>query len=429
MLYLKFICSMDHQHKTIVILGAGFAGVYAFLELHKQYHTDSTMRVMMINRTDYFLFTPLLHEVATGGVSPENALYNIHSILDCCAGDFLQADVQHIDLRKKIVTTSRGEVPYDVLLYALGASVTFFGLSEAARKQVLPLKTIDDAKRIKTRLIELFEHDETPKVVVVGGGATGVEVVAEAREYCDQLAHTFRRNFAPAQSSICLVHEGARLLPQFHSRLGEGAERILRDRSITVIRNDAVVDVNEQEVVLRSGRRIQTNFVIWVAGVAANYISTTPHLPLDAKDRIIVTPYLNLSGYPTVFVAGDAASIAIGDTFFHLPEYFVERRGNTDTAPMTAQAAVAAGKAAGRNIRALLEGKPLTVFQYRHRGDLFSLGQWMAGAEIFGFRFFGHFAWWLWRTIYLSKIIGLRNKVNVAVDWTLNLFLPRDMTK
>lgn len=420
---------MNREQKNIVILGAGFAGVYAFLELHKQYHADSTVRVTMINRTDYFLFTPLLHEVATGGVSPENALYNIHSILNCCAGDFIEAHIRHIDLRKKIVATSRGEVPYDVLLYALGASVAFFGLSEAARRQVLPLKTIGDAKRIKTRLIELFERDEAPKVVVAGGGPTGIEVAAEVREYCDQLAYTFRRNSRPAQSSICLVHAGARLLPQFHARLGERTERILRGRSITIIRNDSVIDVNEQEVVLRSGRRIQANLVIWAAGVAANYISITPHLLLDAKDRIIVTPYLNLLGYPDVFVAGDAASIAMGNNLPHLPPYLVERRGDANTAPMTAQAAVAAGKAAGRNIRALLEGKPLTVFRYCHKGDLFSLGQWMAGAEIFGIRFFGHFAWWLWRTIYLFKIIGLRNKVNVAVDWTLNLFLPRDITK
>lgn len=402
------------KQKNIVILGAGFAGVYAFLELHKKYHNDASVRLVMINRTDYFLFTPLLHEVATGGVSPENVLYNIHSILDCCAGDFMQADIRHIDLRKKIVVTSRGAAPYDVLLYALGASAVFWGLSDRARKQVLPLKTIDDAKCIKTRLIELFERHEALKVVVAGGGPTGVEVAAEVREYCDQLAYTFRRNSRPAQSSVCLVHAGARLLPEFHPRLGERAAHILQSRSIKIIRNDSVVDVTEQEVILSSGVRIPSNFVIWVAGVAANYIPTTPHFPLDAKDRIIVTPYLNLPGYPDVFVAGDAASIAVG---------------RKDSAPMTAQAAVVGGKAAGRNIRALLEGRPLIALEYRHKGDIFSLGQWMAGAEIFGIRFFGHFAWWLWRTIYLSKIIGLRNKVNVAVDWTLNLFLPRDMTK
>ena len=410
---LPYRNDMHTAQKKIVILGAGFAGVYAFLELHKHYHNDAAVRVTMVNRTDYFLFTPLLHEVATGGVSPENVLYNIHSILDCCAGNFIQADIRHIDLQKKRVTTSQGDVPYDVLLYALGASVTFFGLSETARQRVFPLKTIDDAKLIKTRLIELFERHEMPKVVVVGGGPTGVEVVAEAREYCDQLTRAFYQGHTTS-SSIHLVHGGARLLPQFHPRLGERAAHILRGRSIDIIRNDMVVDVTEQDVVLRSGVQIPANFVLWAAGVAAQYIPTTPHLLRDVKDRIVVTPYLNLSAYPHVFVAGDAASIATGIQ---------------DTVPMTAQAAVAAGTAAGRNMRAFVEGRALTPFYYYHKGDLFSLGQWMAGAEIFGFRFFGHLTWWLWRTIYLSQIIGLRNKVNVAVDWTLNLFLPRDMTK
>lgn len=415
---------MDQKQKTIVILGAGFAGVYAFLELHKTYHNNPAARVIMINRTDYFLFTPLLHEVATGGVSPKNVLYNIHAILKCCAGNFIQADIRHIDLRKKIITTSRGETSYDVLLYALGASTAFFGLRETARKHVLPLKTFEDAEHIKTRLIELFENHKTADIVVVGGGPTGVEVAAEAQEYCNQLAQTFRGKGA-RQNHIYLIDGGPRLLPQFHPRLGERAEQILRGRSIKIIRNNGVIGVTEREVVLKNGVRIPANLVIWAAGVTANYVTTIPTIPLDAKDRIIVTPYLNIAGYPEVFVAGDAAAL----TTHGKKIYDGARTHIKDTAPMTAQAAVAAGASAGRNIRALLENKPLAPFHYRHTGDIFSLGQWMAGAEIFGIRFFGHFAWWLWRTIYLSKIIGFRNKVNVAVDWTLNLFLSRDITK
>lgn len=391
--------------KKILILGAGFAGIYAFFELHKRYHKDPSVSLRLVSATDYFLFTPLLHEVATGGVSQENVAFNIYSIAPCCL-DFTKARVEKIDTAGRSVKTSAGEFEYDYLIYALGSGTNFFGLPEAAQKRVLPLKTLADARAIKARLVGLFKQGEMPHVVVVGGGPTGVEVAAEAHEYLEQLIKTFRILKAP--HPLTLVHGGDRLLPQFSPELGANAAHVLKRRGVEIAGNDTVIDVEKDEVVLASGRHLPANVVIWGAGVKAQPAPFSPAVETDAKGRILVTESLYLKNDPRVFIAGDAAAL--------------------DSVPMTAQAAVAMGRAAGDNIARDIERAPMKIFTYRHKGDMFSLGQWFAGAEIAGgWRFFGHFAWWLWRTVYLSKVIGFRNKIKVMVDWTLNIFLPRDI--
>lgn len=390
--------------KKILILGAGFAGIYAFFELHKRYHNDPSVSLRLVSATDYFLFTPLLHEVATGGVSQENVAFNIYSMAPCCL-DFVKARVEDVDTRAKTVRTTAGEFEYDYLVYALGAGTNFFGLPADAQKRVLSLKTLAEARAIKSRLVGLFKQGEMPRVVVVGGGPTGVEVAAEAHEYLEQLIKTFRILKAP--HALTLVHGGNRLLPQFSPELGRDAARVLKNRGVEIVANDTVADVDKDEVVLASGRRLPANVVIWAAGVKAHPAPFSPAVETDAKGRILVTESLYLKNDPRVFIVGDAAAL--------------------EGVPMTAQAAVAMGRAAGGNIARDIEREPMKIFTYRHKGDMFSLGQWFAGAEIGGWRFFGHFAWWLWRTVYLSKVIGFRNRVKVMIDWTLNIFLPRDI--
>ncbi len=395
---------MKKPPKKILILGAGFAGIYAFFELHKRYHKDPSVLLRLVSATDYFLFTPLLHEAATGGVSQENIAFNIYSMAPCCL-DFTKARVEKIDTAVRSVRTTAGEFEYDYLVYALGSGTNFFGLPEAAQKRVLPLKTLADARAIKSQLVGLFKQGEMPHVVVVGGGPTGVEVAAEAHEYVEQLMKTFRILKAP--HALTLVHGGDRLLPNFSPELGREAAAVLKKRGVEIVANDTVADVRAGEVALASGHKLPANVVIWAAGVKASPVPFAPAAETDARGRIAVTESLYLKNNPRVFIVGDAA--ALGGV------------------PMTAQAAVAMGRAAGDNIARDIERVPMKIFSYRHKGDMFSLGQWFAGAEIGGWRFFGHFAWWLWRTVYLSKVIGVRNKVKVMIDWTLNIFLPRDI--
>lgn len=402
---------MQEKNRTnIVILGGGFGGVYAFHALHKRYHGDPSVKITIVNRTDYFLFAPLLHEVATGGVSRDSVMFNIRSMFDGCSAELVEAEAHGIDLEQKIIRTSAGEYHYDIAVYGLGAGTNFFNLSDEARSRVLPLKTIDDAAAIKARLKQIFEDNAKPSVVVVGGGPTGVEIIAEMREFADALKNSLQGNGKRAEQFI-LIDPGARLLSQFHAVLGERAKHILERRGMRIMLRESVADVRENEAVLASGKRIPAHIVVWAAGVHACPISFFPSVAVNKKGRIIILPTLQIPHYPEVFAVGDAAAVHDGE----------------NAVPMTAQAAVYEGKAAGRNIIALLDGTVLRPFSYRHKGNLFSLGQWLAGAEIFGVRFFGHTAWFLWRTVYLSKIIGLRNKIRVMVEWTLNIFLPRDI--
>lgn len=394
---------MNPTPRKILIVGGGFAGVYAFARLHKRYHKDASVELRMVSASDYFLFTPLLHEVATGGITEESVKFNIRAMLGCCLADFVQASALHVDLAKKTVGTTAGAFPYDVLIYALGAGTGYFSLPEDSKRHTVSLKTVEDARRIKARLVGLFEEAAEPSIVVVGGGPTGIEVAAEVREYFDTLRSLFKRT----DGRVTVVHAGSRLLPQFHADLGTKATHVLETRGVDVVLNGTVQSVDAHHVVLADRRQIPANLVIWAAGVVAHRIPFTPDVQVDPKGRILVTPFLAVPDHPDVFVAGDAAGI--------------------DTVPMTAQAAVAMGEAAADNAIAFLSAEKPVRFSYRHRGDLFSLGQWLAGAEIFGMRFFGHFAWWLWRTVYLFKIIGVRNRVKVMVDWTFNLFLPRNI--
>ena len=399
------------KKKTVLIAGGGFAGGYAFLKLHAAYHKSEEVAIEMVSRENYFLFTPLLHEVATGGVSRDNILYNLRVILGCCLARFHRANIQQIDLSARTVHTSKGSLHYDVLIYALGSNAVLPHAAATRDARVVPLKRLEDAHNLKNGILNIFEQGEQPEFAVVGGGPTGVEIAAELNEFLKDICVLFPDERRRVRLS--LVHAGERLLPTFHSELGERAKVYLEKKGVAVFLNEKIVHITPREAVTERGASIPTALTVWTTGVSAHKVPFLPEVPIDSKKRILVTDYLNLKAFPEVFIAGDAAS----------PPLFGKRGG----LPMTAQAAVASGNAAARNAIAFLKGGPLRPFRYRHQGDLFSLGHWMAGAEIGGFRFFGHLAWWLWRTIYLSKLIGLRNKVRVAADWTMNLFLPRDL--
>ena len=395
--------------KKIVILGAGFGGVYTFLRLHQIYHHDPAVSISIINRDNYFLFTPLLHEVATGGVAQDNIIYNIRSLLDCCLARFIKAEVLEVDLESKEVHTDKGAIAYDVLVHALGADTNFFELDEQSRSRTFTLKKLADAKSIKNKIVDLFEDGpEAISIVVAGGGPTGVELSAELSELLEDLTTLFpERN--EDDISLHLIHGETRLLSAFHTDLGDKARRVLDKKGVEVILKDPIVSIEEDTVTTKSGRRVAATMVIWTAGVKPNKISYLPELRTDKRGRIDVSEFLSVPERPEIFVVGDAAAIP--------------------GMPMTAQGATASATAAADNIYYFLENKLQRRFVYEHKGDLFSLGQWMAGAELYRIRFFGHFAWWLWRTIYLSKVVGTRNKLKVAFDWTINLFMPRDLNR
>ncbi|MBI2023894.1 NAD(P)/FAD-dependent oxidoreductase [Candidatus Giovannonibacteria bacterium] len=407
----------------IVILGAGFGGSYAFKRLHKFFHKDQSVELILVDARNYFLFTPLLHEVATGSVARENIVEPLRKVLGCCLAEFCLADVKRVELQSRRVITTNGSISYDYLIMALGAETNFYNIP-GAREHSFTLKSLENAVRLKNHFIKKFEEaaatdDENLLknklcFVVVGGGPTGVELAAEMSEL---FYHTFSkyygRHFFYQKVKIALVQNNKELLPRFSKKLRDKSLSVLQSKKIDVKLGVNVKRVVKTFIELSTGEILPTETVIWVAGVKPRDVLFDRKIERDSKGRIRVNEYLQMYESPEVFALGDIAAFAQNKK--ELPEF--------------AQVATKQARGVAENIKNLIDGKPARPFHYRHTGDLISLGQWMAIGEIGGFPFWGRFTWWLWRTVYLSKLISFPKKVKVAVDWTFNLFMPRDISQ
>jgi len=416
---------------NIVIVGGGFAGVNAFLELDKQLHRKARLggkaQVTMISESDKFLFVPLIHEVATGTLSPDDVGQPIRQITDRCLR-FVEAKVESIDLDKQEVMYSRAgfkeTISFDYLVLAAGAQTNFFGVPGAA-EHALSLKNIKDARALKNRFIDNFvkaeqasaaEQQRLLRFVVVGGGPTGVELAGEMSDFFRQLKKAFPR-FA-AEPEIVLVEAADRLVCKMEGWFGEQTAGILqRKGNVRVVCGAKVSEITQQSVRL-DHEFIETACVLWAAGVQARDVPITAAKILERDNktkRIKVNNYLQVPLYTNVFVAGDQAWI-----------YDKEEK---QPYPMRAQFAVREGKRAGSNIINILEGKPLSEFDWNDMGIIVSLGKGGALAKIGNIKVSGFAAWWLYRTAYLFNMVGLRTQLRTAAEWFINLFLPRDISK
>ncbi len=416
---------MQKEKKRIVILGAGFAGVYTYKQLHKIYHHDKNVELVMVSRTNYFLFTPLLHEVATGSIDPENITEPIRKVLGCCLAELHMSEVQSISLKEKFIKTAEGQIPYDYLVLGLGSTSHFFGISGAV-ENCLTLKNLDDAKRIKNRCIDVCEQalqvtDERERrkllrMVIIGGGPTGVELAAEMIEF---FQGTLNKYFCNANilldAEIVLIHRDRELLSMFSEKLRKKSFEVLTKKGVKILLNTEVVSIDDRGVICKNGELIETANPIWTAGIQPVSIKFDEEIIKNKNGTIPVESTLNMKDYQEVFVLGDMSGYIDPKTQKPLPAL--------------AQVAVKEAEAAANNIAASISGTTLQAFEYHHKGSLVSLGQWMAMGEISNFSLSGHLAWWIWRTIYLSKLISLQKKFKVAANWTLNLFSPRDISR
>lgn len=408
----------------IIIVGGGFGGVYAARDLARRRkrakETGTKIEITLINKSNYFLFTPLLHEVATGGLSLGSILEPLREIFREQAVDLLQSEVKNIDLQKKIVTTKSGKLNYDYLILATGAETNYYGIA-GAEKYSLSLKNTGDAIALRNKLIDSCEQalvandGETRKrlltAVVVGGGATGVELAAEIAEFWQENLKNYYRHTSikPAEARVILVASSPELLPQFPPRLRQIARKALLEKGVEVLTDSNVIEVTPDGVKLANGRMIAAQTTVWVAGVRAKNLTFVGRIraEMTANGRLNLDPYLRVVGQDSVYALGDLAG----------------------TAPMLAQVAVQQGRAAARNIAASIASRPLKFFKYRQKGLLLSLGQWRAAGEILGVTFHGRAMWWLWRTVYLFNFLSWRKRFRIATEWTVNLFYPRDITR
>jgi NADH dehydrogenase len=415
------------KRPRIVIIGAGFGGIYAALALAKRARRGD-IDVTIVNRTNYFLFTPLLHEVATGGLTPTSVTEPLREIFAGSGIRIRQGEVVSIDPAAKVVRLGDGELRYDRAVIATGAVSNDYGIPGAA-EHALPLKTLSDAILIRERVIDAFERATTERdeevrkgllsFAVVGGGATGVETAGELADFAADIERRYHRTPADggfrSALSVSLLSADPALLMIFPPFLRKAAAERLRRNGIDVRLNTAAASVEADGVRFKDGSVIRAGTVIWAAGVKPRppkFIGFTPEL---VGGRLCVDRSFRMPGADGLYALGDAAA-------------FIDDRSGKPL-PMSAQAAVASAVAAARNVLADLDGQPTRVFRFRSKGSLVSVGQWFAVGEIFFAPLRGRFAWWIWRTVYLFKFVSWKKRLRVAFEWTVNLVYPRDVTK
>jgi len=413
---------MQTKKPHVVIVGSGFGGIYTAKYL-KSAVARGEIDVTLISRVNYFLFTPLLHEVATGGLSPGCIIEADREIFRDTSIRLLQDEVRAIDLREQYLEAGVGRISYDYLVLASGAGTNYRNIP-GAKEHTFGLKDVNEALELRNHIIDIFERFETYEhdgtslnFVVVGGGPTGVEVAGEIEEFvCETLAHYYAWDEAEhAKITVYLIASGTGILPYAGQKLQAKAAKILTRKHIKIVAGASVSLVTEDGVTLDTGEFIHSFATVWAAGVEPvmpNFLSLPPGRVKGG--RIIVDEYLRVAPHATAFALGDVATFEGGD-------------GPWKT-PMLAQAAVQEAKVVAKNILRTLQNKSLHPFVYRPKGFLVSLGRWQAAGELYGFTFSGPLMWFIWRTVYLFKFLSWRKRIKIMVEWTVNLFYPRDIS-
>lgn len=370
--------------------------------------------VTLVNETPYFTFTPLLHEVATGGVREDNVIYNLSSLCRGNSFSFLNAKVKDVDFRKKVVNTTKGKISYDFLVIALGSETNYRDVI-GAEEYCYPLKSFKDAVMIRDRVIDVVNNalhssdsvkQEMLTFVVTGAGPTGVEFAAELREFLYELEK--HHPSISGKTRVIILQRGTDFLPQLRADCREEVIKRLKELDIDLRFNSEATKVTARGVYV-GNEFISALTVVWTSGVKPRKIKTRPVIK-----EFIANETLFLNEYNSVFVIGDVASIV---------------DANSKKVPMLAQAAVQQAKVVAQNILRKINGAKPRHFAFKQNGFLLSVGEKFAVAEIGVFHLKGFFAWWIYRTIYLIKTVGLINKIRLAWDWTIGLFRPRYVKK
>ena len=427
----------------ILILGAGFGGMYTARKLASLVrHGEADITI--INETNYFLFTPLLHEVATGALSPQSVTEPIREIFSKTNITIYQGKVSAIHQDRQVVTVltdindsdervapqTKHEIPYDILVLATGATTAYYGIP-GADTHTYPMKTIADALDIRARVINTFEeavmsNDPVMRArllsfAVVGGGPTGVEIVSELNEFIKGIVKRYY-SCQPEEAKVSLIHAGTELLQQFSPKLRKAAENRLKKEGVDVHVNMKVTSVTPDGLVFSDGTNLQASTVIWAAGVTPTIPPFVDKAPTLVGNRLAVDSYFRLVDDKKIFVLGDMAGYVDTTKPVNVSPDLVA------TLPMLAQVAVGQAAVVAANIKAVLRDKKMRAFTYHSKGSLVSIGQWFAIGEIFSLKISGTITWWIWRTVYLFKFFSWKKRVRIVIDWTLNIFYPRDIT-
>jgi NADH dehydrogenase len=415
----------DTARKRVLILGGGFAGLTVAMELERKLARDPSVEITLINRENFFLFTPMLHEVATNDLDLTTIVNPARKMLRRV--HFLAGEVDRVEVEQRRVVVSHGfdhhhhTIEFDFLVLGLGSVTNLYGIP-GLQEYALTMKTLGDAMRLRNHLIAHLEEADSDccKVkeplltfVVAGGGFAGVETVAGINDFVRAALPSYP-HLTEELLRIVLVHSGPVILPELGERLGVYAQRKLAGRKVEIRLNARVEGFSGGAVRLSNGTAIHTNTLVWTAGTSPNPLLETIACAKE-HGRLLVGESLELESWPGVWALGDCAAVLDRRTGrFH---------------PPTAQHALREAKVVARNIIASIRGQQKKQFDFSTIAQLAAIGRRTGVANILGINFSGFIAWWLWRTIYLSKLPRFEKKLRVAFDWTLDLFFSKDIVQ
>ncbi len=394
----------------VVIVGAGFGGLRAARALAK-----APVRVTLVDRNNYHLFQPLLYQVATAGLSPDEIAQPVRAILRSQSNlEFRLAEVRGANLATRRLETDQGPLDYDYLILAAGGVTNTFGMQDVAR-HAFGLKSLEDAVAMRNHLLRLFEQAALEKdparrkalltFVVAGGGPTGVECAGAISELAQVVLQKDLPGLSLERPQILLLEAAQRLLPAMPERSGEFTEQALAEKGVEVHFGTAVAGYDGREVRLKGGGVIPTSTLVWAAGVQAAPLFTTLGVETDTLGRVRVLPTLQLPEHREVYVLGDAAHLEGKDG---------------RPLPMIAPVAMQQGEHAARNLLRALEGKDQHSFRYRDPGIMATIGRNRAVARLGSVELRGWFAWLAWVVVHIFQLIGFRNRMMVLLDWAWN---------
>ncbi len=415
--------------KKVLVLGGGFGGYTAAKDLCHLVRDREDVGVLVIAKNNFFTFWPMVPGIVSSDIDARNVAQPLRRALILAGASFRRAEAKKVDVERQVVVADGGiEFPYDQLVISLGGLPNFFGIP-GVEEHSLQMRGVEDAERIRNRVIERFEEislirGEVPAskltFVVIGGGATGVETASEIHTLVHENLAPDYPNIDPHRVRIILLEALPHILPELDPALRRAARARMVNERIEVKTNAMAEEITADHVKLKGDRNIDTENVIWTAGNRPNLGIEAEDLPVDERTGIKVDGYLRVEGHSKVWAIGDCAAVID-----------IRDKDEGKIVPPTAQAAVQQGHVVARNVLAAIDDREddLKEFEYRPLGQLVELGSDFAVNEVMGVRFTGLLAAIFWRLAYLVRLNSPQSKVRVAADWIVGLFLRPAVTQ
>ena len=405
--------NIEHtDKKRIVIVGGGLGGLELAFKL-----VDDDYQVVLIDKNNYHQFPPLIYQVASGGLEPSSISFPFRRLFQGKKDFFFRmAKVESVNTDKKIINTTVGEIDYDYLVMAFGAKTNFFG-NKDIEATTLPMKSVSEAMRLRNtilRNLELALTEEDParkqalmNIVVVGGGASGVEIAGAVAEMKKNIIARDYPDLDSSQMHIYLVNAVDRLLSAMDPVSSKRAERDLKELHVHIRQPQFATEYKDGILKTSGGLEIPTQTVIWVSGICANTVEGFPAESIGHASRFLTDRFCRVKGVKDVYAIGDV-SLVEGDEEYPLGH------------PQLAQVAMQQAKTVAKNFKAMSKGKELKPFKYKNLGVMATIGRNHAVAEISGKKFGGFPAWALWLVVHLRSILGVKNKTFILLNWVWN---------